>query len=317
MPYYPPQPDDRRKDPPKGHFPFRRALLCFSVLLISYGAVRLIAYGADWLSSRRTAQEMRDMAAAPEETSGTFPEAIPITDDPAASPAVASNPAFPAIPQDAAVPSDILPVVEYPGGLQVNPRIRNLRKKSEYIIGWLTMDDLDEPVTLKDNSFFLNHDAAGNRNRNGAIFMDEETGLMTRPYTIFLYGHNMKTGAMFGNLHKYEQPSYCSRHRILQFDTLYEEGQYAVFAVATIRLTPGTAGYVSLDGLNSNHRKTRQKALNALLALSVCNSILDVNEEDQLLLLITCVGDDNQRLVVAARRLRENETPENLTLNSR
>ena len=29
------------------------------------------------------------------------------------------------------------------------------------------------------------------------------------------------------------------------------------------------------------------------------------DEEDQILLLITCVGDENERLVVAARRLRD------------
>ena len=60
-----------------------------------------------------------------------------------------------------------------------------------------------------------------------------------------------------------------------------------------------------------------EEALNTLSALSVYSNILDVNEEDQLLLLITCVGDDNQRLVVAARRLRENESPDRLTMRTR
>ena len=73
----------------------------------------------------------------------------------------------------------------------------------------MTMDDLDEPVVHKDNTFFLDHDAMGKRNANGAIFMDQGTSLLTRPYTILLYGHNMKTGAMFGNLRKYEDFSYC------------------------------------------------------------------------------------------------------------
>ena len=87
--------------------------------------------------------------------------------------------------------------------------------------------------------------------------------------------------------------------------------------MATIRLTPGTAGYLSLSDLQSTRRKARQKALGTLSALSVYSNILDVNEEDQLLLLITCVGDDNQRLVVAARRLRENESPDRLTMKTR
>ena len=176
------------------------------------------------------------------------------------------------------------------------------------------MDNLDEPVAMKDNEFFLDHDAKGNRNYNGSIFMDEDTNLMTRPYTIFLYGHNMKTGAMFGNLKKYEDAAWCQKHRVFQFDTLYEEGQYAVFAVSTIRLTPGTARYFALEELQSLNRETRKEAIQKFEALSVHPVIVDVNEEDQILLLITCVGNDDERLILAARRLRDNETADRVTL---
>lgn len=314
MPYYPGEQQSPQKNPPpKEQSVLRRVLLCLSALLIAYGAFRLIGYGADWLSSGVTSRELREIAAAPEaspepETSApSVPSPVP-TAVPTADPTV--MPAAPAL-------SEELPAVPYPNGLQVNPRIRKLRKKSEYIIGWITADTLDEPVVQKNNTFFLDHDATGKRNVNGAIFMDEDTLLVTRPYTVLLYGHNMKTGAMFGNLKKYEQLSYFNRHRIIRFDTLYEEGQYAVFAVSTIRLTPGTAAYLNLADLVSARRKTRQKALNTLSALSAHTVVLDVDEEDQLLLLVTCVGDDDQRLIVAARRLREKETPEALTMKKR
>ena len=320
MPYYPQEPKGPEKGPqPKARPVFRLLLFCLSALLVIYGGVRLVGYGADWAASRRTAQELREVEAEPEESAEpkesakTVPEvsAAPAVSDQAAVP----TPAPTGIPAEKpAVRTEELPAVNYPGGLQVSNRIRALRKKSEYIIGWLTVDTLDEPVVQKDNEFFLNHDAEGRRNSNGAIFMDEDTPLITRPYTILLYGHNMKTGAMFGILRKYEQLSYFNGHRIIRFDTLYEEGQYAVFAVATIRLTPGAAGYMSLSDLRSSRRSVRKKALNTLTMLSVHPCILDVSEEDQLLLLITCVGDDDLRLVVAARRLREKETPDTLVL---
>jgi len=315
MPYYPQGTKKPSRKPPLKKQPlFRLALICLSALLIIYGAVRLVVYGADWIASRRTAQELRKIAAAQDTAipkQETVPEAAP---EMVVSRNTVPVPDPTAVP--AAAPSEILPAVEYPGGLQVSARIRKLREKSEYIIGWLTMDDCDEPVALKDNDFFLNHDASGNRNVNGSLFLDESTRLLTRPYTLMVFGHNMKTGAMFGNLHRYEQTIYCNRHRIITFDTLYEEGKYAIFAVATIHVTPGTAGYLSLTDLQSTRRAARKKALAALSSLSVYSSILDVNEEDQLLLLITCVGDDDQRLVVAARRLRDDETPDRLTLTN-
>ena len=310
MPYYPSQPEKQPTDRPPGkRNVLRRAILCVSVLLIAYGAVRLIAYGADLIASRRTAQELRDAAAE------TEPAETP--DVPAAVETAAPVRAETAVPTDQPVQTtrseaspvlpDKLPAVQYPNGYELVSRIRQLRKKSEYIIGWITMDDLDEPVALKDNTFFLNHDATGKKNVNGAVFMDENTSLLTRPYTILLYGHNMKTGAMFGNLKKYEEFTYCFRHRYFQFDTLYEEGRYVIFAVETISLTPGKARYLSLTALQSDNRETRKEAIRTLKNHSLHDMALDVDEEDQLVLLITCVGDDDERLVVAARRLREEE----------
>ena len=42
--------------------------------------------------------------------------------------------------------------------------------------------------------------------------------------------------------------------------------------------------------------------------------MLDVQADDQILVLVTCVDEDTDRLVVAARRLRDSETEEHLTL---
>lgn len=308
MPYYPSRPERQPPEPRKGR-PVRIVLLCVSVLLFLYGAVRLAGYGAELLASRRTTRELR---VAAEEAAGGAPEetGTPVV---AAEASASPVPAAPA-PEAAVFRSEKLPEVPYPNGYALNEKIQKLRKKSRYIIGWIRMDELDEPVVMKDNSFFLNHDAMGNRNSNGAIFMDERTALLTRPYTVLLYGHNMKSGAMFGNLRKYEKFSFFYQHRLLQFDTLYEEGRYAVFAVAQIRLTPGRSRYLNLGGLLSLNRETRRKALDALIARSMHDPMLDVNEEDHLLLLVTCVGEEDERLVVAARRLRDGEREDHLEM---
>ena len=47
--------------------------------------------------------------------------------------------------------------------------------------------------------------------------------------------------------------------------------------------------------------------LDALLAASMHPNLTEVRAEDQLLLLITCDGEDDERLVAVARRLREDE----------
>ena len=303
-----------------------------------FGSVRLISYGLELAASQKTRYEMlasvhtaapaasespadaparTPKAAAAEadtaEAAGTDAAAdctmtrsemsVPLADVPAAR-ALA----------DGIYVSAELPAVEYGNNYQVVPHVQDLKRKSEYVVGWLKMDDLEEPVVQKDNSFFLTHDAMGKRNANGAIFLDESTRLLTRPYTLLLYGHNMKSGNMFGNLRKYKDFSYCFSHRVVQFDTLFEEGRYVIFAAETISVSPGRGKYVDLYALQSAERETRVKALKALTDYSDFNGMVDVNEEDQLLLLITCVGEDDKRLVVAARRLREGEKEDQLQM---
>ena len=48
--------------------------------------------------------------------------------------------------------------------------------------------------------------------------------------------------------------------------------------------------------------------IDALCRLSKHTCTVDVTAEDQILLLVTCVGDDTDRRVVAARRVRDGET---------
>ena len=152
----------------------------------------------------------------------------------------------------------------YPGGTEVNNLFRKLRKQSKYIVGWISMNGVDEPVVKKDNTYFLDHDAMGKKNSNGAIFLDERVSLLTRPYTLLLYGHNMKSGAMFGDLRKYKDYAYCARHRVFTFDTMYEEGKYAVFSVAVIGTEPGTTRYIDFNCLTSDDRELRKKELQKL-----------------------------------------------------
>ena len=301
----------RRREHRQRFRPGRLIILLFGFGIAAFGLVKLLCYGADLFSSRQTTQELREIARetdTAETTAAVFRTELPTPDaTPSPSESVPQ-------PEETQILSDDLPAIEYPNGYNFVPRIQKLRKKSKYIVGWITMDALDEPVAQKDNTFFLNHDATGKRNSNGAIFMDQEISLLTRPYTILLYGHNMKTGAMFGSLRKYEKFSYYYRHRLFQFDSLYEEGRYVVFAVSQVNLTPGRSKYLNLSAIQSADRETRKNAINALIKCSMHDTMLDVNEEDQLLLLITCVGDDDDRLIVAARRLRDGEKEDSLTM---
>ena len=63
----------------------------------------------------------------------------------------------------------------------------------------------------------------------------------------------------------------------------------------------------SQQGLTAIPYVTDVLYLNMLKA-SVFSNTVDVRPEDQLLLLVTCVDADEERRVVAARRVRDGET---------
>ena len=94
---------------------------------------------------------------------------------------------------------------------------------------------------------------------------------------------------------------------------MYEDGRYAVFAAAEINVVPGTSGYFDIWSLDDHTRAGREAAIRKLESRAISGNAVDVQPEDQILLLVTCVEDDDYRLVVAARRLRDGETESTLT----
>lgn len=327
MPYYPEKkpdiPEETKQEArttEKRRKLLRVSLAVVSCLLIAYGGIRLIVYISESAASRQTSRELKKINDLAE--SGTDSPLPAETFSP--SPVLSSAPAAAGqelqdtetLPPVSEADNGVLRPVPYPDNpkLEIPERFRSLRKKSNYIIGWISFDQVDEAVAQKDNTFFLNHDALGKRNSNGAIFLDEDVRLITRPYTLFLYGHNMKSGNMFGRLKKYKENTYFYQHRIITFDTMYEEGQYAVFAVMEMNTVPGTGLWYDLWSLNTDSRTDREKAIRTMESRSAIRSMLDVQADDQLLLLITCLDGETERLVVAARRLRNGEATDRLML---
>lgn len=291
------------------------ALSCF---LILYGSVSLVRYFSDLNASRNTARELQQVYRQDEQVPAATTEPLEATALPSPVSTTASGKAMPAETSQPDAASDLLKPVVYPENpkLRISERFLKLRRKSLYIVGWLIFDQVDEAVAQKDNTFFLKHDATGKRNGNGAIFLDSDISLTTRPYTVILYGHNMKSGNMFGRLKKYKESAYFNSHRIITFDTLYEEGQYAVFSIMEMDTTPGTARWYDLWSLVTDRIPDREEAIRNLERRSVVRDVLDVRADDQILLLVTCLDDDRDRLVVAARRLRTGETQDRLTLRA-
>lgn len=198
---------------------------------------------------------------------------------------------------------------------RIQAKFKGLLKQNKDVIGWLHIEDmLDEAVVQRDNQYYLRRDYLGYHNANGALFLDERIGLNLRPPVMFIYGHNMKTGAMFGNLRYYRRLDYYKQHPFITFDTLYEDGQYIVFAAGDVALHMGAMEFTGIFQLSNSTVSQWETAIERLMLRSVFRGEIDILPEDQLLFLVTCTADDNTRSVVAARRVRPDEDLSHLSM---
>ena len=286
---------------------------CCAVFLVS--TILLLSYALDYIRSKQESQALRAIYYETE-SPFLFPEETPPPATPAPeTKAPARHTLPPPAPTAKPTPSPYLPALRYPTNYygRISSRFEKLQRQNKDIIGWLTIPEfLDEAVVQRDNSYYLNRDYLGRHNVNGAIFLEETCDLSTRPYTLMLYGHNMKTGAMFGCLRNFENISFYKKNPFITFDTAYEKGEFVIFAVGTASLKSYDRNYLHFSMLNSDHPLWRKEALEAVQKISVYHSFIDVTVEDQLLVLVTCVEDDFERRIVVARRIRENESKESL-----
>ena len=181
--------------------------------------------------------------------------------------------------------------------------------KNKRLIGWIKIEDtnIDYPVMQTvNNEYYLDRNFSQEYDRNGSIFMDYQCKVHPRSDNLIIYGHHMKSGAMFGNLQKYESEAFFQEHPLIQFDTIYEKGTYQVmyaFRSRVFREDEIVFKYYqfidvnSADEFNSNMRE--------MAALSYYDTGVSATYGDAILTLSTCDDEDELgRFVVVAKKVR-------------
>ena len=115
-----------------------------------------------------------------------------------------------------------------------------LYKKNPDFFGWLKIEGtkIDYPVmyTPRDSEYYLHRDFYGNYSDSGMLFIDGECPRVSNYYLI--YGHHMNNGTMFGELPNYGKVDFYKEHKIIFFDTRYENRDYEVVAAFYGKIYP-------------------------------------------------------------------------------
>ena len=117
---------------------------------------------------------------------------------------------------------------------------------------------------------------------------------------LVIYGHNMKSGAMFGGLSKYMKEDYCAAHLEILFQTASGVFSYTVVAAlkADVFMFPfRQAAFQAPDGLSRYIQQAESQALSG-------NSTGASTHAAQVLTLVTCSyeWDGARNIIVAVRK---------------
>lgn len=185
---------------------------------------------------------------------------------------------------------------------------KTLHNKNKKLIGWIKIDDtiIDYPVMQTvNNEYYLNHNFNQEEDRNGCIFLDYQCDVIEGCDNMILYGHHMQSGKMFGTLNKYSRENYYKEHPKIQFDTIYEKGQYEIMYVFRSKVySEEEITFKYYQFINAGSEQEFNSCMNEMAALSLYDTGVTAVYGDQLLTLSTCDYQENDgRFVVVAKRV--------------
>lgn len=184
----------------------------------------------------------------------------------------------------------------------------SLYAENKDTIGWLKIDgtEIDYVVMQAPDEInkYLRNDFYGKSSTRGCLFVDEYCDIF-KSDNIIVYGHNMKDGTMFGTLDRYADESFYSKHKLIQFDTIYEKHTYEVVAAIKTEIPPkGEKVFRYYEYTSSNDEETFLEYADFIEKNKLYDTGVMINPGDKLLTLSTCAYHTTDgRFVVVAKQV--------------
>ena len=187
---------------------------------------------------------------------------------------------------------------------QIFEELSNINNET---VGWLTVNNtkVNYPVVQHtDNDYYLKKDFNKKTNSYGWIFMDYRNNIYNLSNNTILWGHNSRTGLMFGTLRYVTNESWYKNpdNQIITFNTKVKNMKWKIFSIYKI---PVTNDYLYANFGNLDEFQT---FLDMIRGRSIYDFGVNVTKEDHILTLSTCgtsTTNSTTRLVVHAVLINE------------
>lgn len=187
------------------------------------------------------------------------------------------------------------------GETETNPiDFEKLQEIAPDAYAWITVPgtQIDYPIVQHptDNTFYLNHNPKGEYEFAGAIFTEDYNATDFEDPNTVIYGHNMKNGSMFQELHKFEDKAFFEEHPEFTIYTPDEVLHYHIFAAYTYD------NRHLLKEFDFDDSEVFRLYLEDILGMKSMSANIDKNaeikEDDRIVTLSTCNGINEQRYLV-------------------
>lgn len=178
-----------------------------------------------------------------------------------------------------------------------------MQQQNSDMIGWLKIEGttIDYPVmwTPHDEQYYLYRSFDKTKSKEGTPFLDGDCDATDPHKNLVIYGHNMKTGTMFGALMDYKKKDYWQEHSQIVFTTAEKTETYDIFAVVQ---TDTKEGYFIYQMIRNDSEIRFHENVKKIKAMSLCDMGITPAWGDKLIVLSTCeYSRPNGRLLIIGR----------------
>ncbi len=203
---------------------------------------------------------------------------------------------------------------------EVQPQYRAAYTENNDLVGWIVIPNttINQPVLqAADNDYYMRRDFYKAYFRRGSVFMDYRNHIDVFDKNTILYGHNYLDSTMFSDLEKYKDLEFYKTAPVIEFNTIYKNYKWKVFAVFLTTASPeldnnyvfnyiypfmtdsNFADFVAEVGKRSlYHTDVEVLPTDKILTLQTCSRDLDLSARKQ----------EDVRCIVMARLVREGES---------
>ncbi|MEZ4357514.1 MAG: class B sortase [Eubacteriales bacterium] len=171
-----------------------------------------------------------------------------------------------------------------------------LKKINSDIIAWIINDGtvINYPIVQgDDNTYYLTHLPNGTKNKLGSLFMDYRNSSDFSMRNTIIYGHHMKSGAMFASIVNYKKQSYYDKHPTMYLitpDTKYRIDLFSGY-VSSVDEDSFTINFIDDYAFETFVKERKEK--------SDFESDVQVTASDRIITLATCTYEfSNARYVL-------------------